>query len=143
VQTRVSIPFNLARMVHRTPYVSRVAHVARALHVTLTPVWSEAAPPAPLRGHFFGFGAEGGRSKAGDPNDSARIPDHDVVPLDASYERSLVVAETERLDQSARPEVEHVAVHRTGHAIAMAFAFAQACSSVVARVVDRVRYAVD
>ena len=31
---RVSIPFNLARMVRRTPYVSRVAHVARALHVT-------------------------------------------------------------------------------------------------------------
>lgn len=46
-------PFNLARRAPKILYVFRKSRVARALQLSLMPVWSEAAPPAPLRGHFL------------------------------------------------------------------------------------------
>ena len=50
--TRRSI-FQTCTAVTRRTRVSRKSVVARTLHLQMVPVWSEAAPPAPLRGHSF------------------------------------------------------------------------------------------
>ena len=56
VQTRAPPLSNLhcgGFLPRATPPVFVTVRVARALHAYGLPVWSEAAPPAPLRGHFL------------------------------------------------------------------------------------------
>ncbi len=103
------------------------------------PVWSEAAPPAPLRGHFL-FCLPDRKSEKRDRRTG--IPDDDVVADQARDEAALIGAKAPRCDQAAGREIEDVSVHRTRHAIALPLAFTEACARVVAGVFDGVRLAV-
>jgi hypothetical protein len=74
--------------------------MARTLQLELMPVWSEAAPPAPLRGHFFLCAAEWAarhprqrdRSPSQDVDARPRIPHDDVVAVENGGEPPLVAA---------------------------------------------------
>src|SRR5260370_38025942 len=111
--------------------------MARRMLSTILPVWSVAAPPAPLRGRFFWYGTKIALSRANDCDARPRIPYDDLFAHDARDESALIVAEAARLDELARRQIEPVAVHRAGDAAAPALSFAEARSRMVACILDR------
>ena len=64
------------------------APLAHALHCPSSLAWSEAAPPAPLRGHFFLI-CRAARLKN---DDFHQIPNDHVVTIHGRVETPLIVA---------------------------------------------------
>ena len=111
---------------------------ARCKHPN-APARSEAAPPAPLRGHFLFLA----RRRREDRDPSPGVPHDYIVAIDVCDEPTLVVAEAAGFDEPPAAQVEQVTVHGTRYAVPLSGPLAQAGAGVVARVLDRARNSVD
>ncbi len=106
-------------------------------------MWSEAAPPAPLRGHFNFFTRDHGPSRPDDDDGSARIENHDIPLIGRGDEAALITTKPPRFYESPGAQIERVPVHGADDAGPPAHALGQTCTGMVASVLDRTRDSID